>query len=135
MRIIPTRIHGVLDYLVGAILIAAPWLFHFNYGGAETWVPVVLGAAAIGYSLATDYELGVLRLIPMSTHLMLDMASGVVLLVSPWLFGFHDRIWLPHVIVGLIEIVTPLMTQRVPTDLYASRAGRTTRTRPSGAHG
>jgi SPW repeat len=135
MRMIPTRVHGVLDYVVGALLIAAPWLFDFHYGGAETWVPVVLGAGAILYSLCTDYELGVLRLIPMSTHLMLDMASGVVLALSPWLFGFHDRVWVPHVIVGLIEIVTPLMTQRVPSDLHSSRTGHTTRTRPSGAHG
>jgi hypothetical protein len=36
MRMIPTRVHGVLDYLVGALLVAAPWLFDFNRGGAET---------------------------------------------------------------------------------------------------
>src|SRR4051812_47089567 len=88
MRVIPTRVHGVLDYVVGALLIAAPWLFHFNEGGAETWVPVVLGAGAILYSLCTDYELGLLRLIPMATHLMLDLGSGVLLALSPWLFGF-----------------------------------------------
>src|SRR4051794_24660598 len=99
MRVIPTRVHGVLDYVVGALLIAAPWLFHFNYGGAETWVPVVLGAGAILYSLCTDYELGILRLIPMPAHLMLDLGSGVLLALSPWLFGFHERVWAPHVVV------------------------------------
>ena len=135
MRVIPTRVHGVLDYLVGALLIAAPWLFQFNDGGAETWVPVVLGASAIVYSLCTDYELGVLRLIPMSTHLMLDVGSGVLLALSPWLFGFHEEVWAPHVLVGLIEIGTALMTQRAPSDLYRSGAGGTRRTRPSGAHG
>jgi hypothetical protein len=135
MRVIPTRVHGVLDYLVGSLLIAAPWLFDFNYGGAETWVPVVLGAGAILYSLCTDYEMGVLRLIPVPTHLMLDLGSGVLLALSPWLFGFHDRVWVPHVIVGLVEIGTALMTQRVPSDLHHSRAGDTTRPRTSGAHG
>lgn len=135
MRVLPTRVHGVLDYIVGIILIAAPWIFNFNRGGAETWVPVVLGAAAIIYSLCTDYELGVLRLIPMPTHLMLDLMSGVLLAVSPWLFGFHDLVWAPHLIVGLFEIGASLMTQRVPRDLYASDVGGVARPRPSGAHG
>ncbi len=116
MQVISTRVHGMLDYLVGALLIAAPWLFGFADGGAETWVPVVLGAGAILYSLFTDYELGMVRSIPMPTHLMLDLGSGVLLAVSPWLFGFADRVWEPHLIVGLIEIGTALMTRRVPAD-------------------
>jgi hypothetical protein len=121
MQLIPTRIHGMLDYLVGALLVAAPWLFDFNRGGAETWVPVVLGVGAILYSLFTDYELGVVRTIPMPTHLALDVGSGILLALSPWLFGFADRVWQPHLIVGLIEIVTPLMTRRVPSDGHQRR--------------
>ena len=46
MRFIPTRIHGMMDYAMGLLLIAAPWLFRFNRGGAETWVPVILGIGA-----------------------------------------------------------------------------------------
>jgi hypothetical protein len=30
MRFIPTRYHAPLDYIVGAVLIAAPWLFSFS---------------------------------------------------------------------------------------------------------
>lgn len=44
MRFIPTRVHGMLDYLIGILLIAAPWLFDFDRGGMETWIPVILGA-------------------------------------------------------------------------------------------
>lgn len=36
MRFIPTRTHGLLDYVVGLLLIAAPWVFNFAQGGAET---------------------------------------------------------------------------------------------------
>ncbi len=116
MQVIPTRIHGMMDYLVGALLIAAPWLFDFNRGGAETWVPVLLGLSVILYSLFTDYELGAVRRIPMPTHLALDLGGGVLLAVSPWLFGFSEYVWEPHLIVGLIEIGTALMTRRVPAD-------------------
>jgi hypothetical protein len=134
MRVIPTRTHGVLDYVVGVLLIIAPWLFNFNRGGAETWIPVVLGAGALLYSFCTDYELGVMRLIPMPTHQTLDLLSGILLAVSPWLFGFSDLVWAPHLVVGLFEIGASLMTQRVPSDVDASRAG-ISRSRVSGAHG
>ena len=115
MRFIPTRVHGYLDYIVGALLIAAPWLFDFADGGAETWIPVVLGAGAILYSLITDYEMGVSRKISMRTHLMLDLMSGILLATSPWLFGFADYVWGPHLILGLFEIGAALMTKREPS--------------------
>jgi hypothetical protein len=133
MRVIPTRVHGMLDYLVGALLIAAPWLFDFNRGGAETWVPVILGASAILYSLFTDYELGAVRRIPMPTHLMLDLGSGLLLAASPWLFGFSDYVWAPHLIVGLIEIGTSLITRPVPADGHRSHHGTAAHGRTSGA--
>ncbi len=122
MRFIPTRIHGILDYLMGALLILAPWLFDFSDAGAGTWLPVILGAGVIAYSLLTDYELGVLRQIPMSVHLMLDLGGGILLAVSPWIFGFADEVSVPHLVFGLLEIGAALMTKTVPED---ERRGRT----------
>jgi len=114
MRFIPTRIHGMMDYAMGLLLIAAPWIFRFNRGGAETWVPVILGIGAIGYSMLTRYELGAYPLIDMPIHLMLDGGSGLFLAASPWLFGFADFVWIPHVVFGLLEVGASLMTQTQP---------------------
>lgn len=126
MRFIPTRVHGYLDYIVGALLIASPWLFDFAAGGAETWIPVALGAAALIYSLITDYELGASKTISMRTHLTLDLLSGILLAASPWLFGFADYVWGPHLILGLFEIAAALMTRREPS--YRHAGHRTTAT-------
>ncbi|HEU5147368.1 MAG TPA: hypothetical protein VFT90_11665 [Chryseosolibacter sp.] len=114
MRFLPTRVHGVLDYLVGILLIASPWVFDFARGGAENWVPVVLGAGAILYSMMTDYELGLSKNISMSTHLTLDLLNGIVLAISPWLFGFAEYVYLPHLILGILEIGVSLMTVKTP---------------------
>ena len=116
MRFIPTRVHGVLDYLMGLLLIAAPWLFGFADAENEAarWIPVILGAGVILYSLMTRYELGVARIIPMSTHLALDVIGGIFLAASPWLFGFADEIWWPHLVFGLLEIGAGLMTETTP---------------------
>ena len=110
MRIIPTRVHGMIDYGFGVLLIIAPFLLGFATGGAEQWVPTILGIAIIGMSLMTDYELSLARVIPMPMHLSVDVLGGIVLAASPWLFGFSGRVYLPHLILGLVEIGTALMT-------------------------
>jgi hypothetical protein len=114
VRFIPTRIHGILDYLMGIVLIALPWVLGLNEGGLQTWLPVVLGAGVIVYSLLTDYELGVVKTIPMPVHLGLDIAGGLLLAVSPWLFRFADEARVPYVVLGLFEVVAALVTQTVP---------------------
>jgi hypothetical protein len=114
MKFIPTKVHGVLDYLSGVLFIASPWLFGFADSGAAQWVPVVLGVMALIYSVFTDYEAGLIKQLPMPVHLTMDVLSGVVLAASPWLFGFADKVYLPHVIFGLFEIGAGLLTQRKP---------------------
>jgi hypothetical protein len=125
MRFLPTRLHGTLDYGVGLLLILSPYLLGFADGGAAQLVPQILGAAAIVYSLLTDYELGAVRMIPMPMHLLLDVASGALLLVSPWLFGFADRVVWPHVIFGVLEIGAGLMTRTQPESAAAAVQART----------
>lgn len=114
VRFIPTNVHGVIDYVVGVVLIAAPWLFGFYAGGAESVVPLVLGAVVILYSLFTDYEAGMVRTIPVPVHLALDGVVGLVLLLSPWLFGFAALVLYPHLVVGMLVIVAALTTKTEP---------------------
>ena len=130
MRFIPTKFHAPLDYIVGAALIAAPWILQFSEHTAATIVPVVLGIGLIAYSLFTNYELGVWKVAPMAVHNLIDIAAGTVLAASPWIFGFADEtanVWLPHVIVGAAAIFLGLTTvQRGGYSYSKSAAARTT---------
>src|SRR5215469_415552 len=103
MRFLPTRVHGVLDYLVGIALIAAPNIFQFsNAGGAAVWLPRILGVGLIVYSVFTNYEWGIIKVLPMSYHLVVDFVASVLLATSPFLFGFINQsvnTWLPHIAV------------------------------------
>ena len=115
---IPTFVHGVADYLGAAALLLAPNLFGFaDVGGAAVWVPRVVGLVVLLQSLATRYELGVLKVLPMRAHLMNDYVASLFLAASPWLFGFHrqpSNVWLPHVVVGVAVFVLTLLTQTEP---------------------
>lgn len=108
--IIPPRIHGVLDYLVGALLIALPWLFGVDGGGGRTLIPVLLGAGTIVYSLFTDYQLGLVRRIPLRVHLGLDAAAGLFLIAAPFLFSFARDVMDPYLAIGVLEVVAAVAT-------------------------
>ena len=111
MKIITTKAHGILDYLMGALLIIAPWIFDFARDGAETWIPVVLGVGTVSYSLLTKYEYSIFKSIPMKTHLNLDLLSGIFLAASPWVFGFNDYVYLSHLVLGIVGILASLLTE------------------------
>ncbi len=104
----------MLDYLVSVLLIASPWILGFADHSTATWIPVILGIMSTVYSLITRYELGAAKILPMQTHLWLDLASGLFLAASPWLFGFADRVYAPHVIFGIFEVMASLMTRTSP---------------------
>jgi hypothetical protein len=114
MRFISTSTHGVLDYVVGVLLIVAPWLLNFASNGVETVVPVLLGIVVIIYSLFTNYERGLVHSISMKTHLWLDGILGLFLAVSPWLLNYEHIVYWPHLIVGILMMGVALMTKTVP---------------------
>lgn len=115
MKMISTRTHGMLDYTMGILLIISPWLFNFAaVSGAAVWVPLILGIGVILYSLFTNYEYGVVRVLTMRTHLWLDGLGGAILALSPWIFGFAEFVFLPHLLLGIAEIGAAMMTQTVP---------------------
>jgi hypothetical protein len=66
----------------------------------------------------TNYELGVVKTLSMKTHLTLDIMSGIFLAASPWIFGFADTVYMPHLIFGILEIGASLMTKTQPEGNY-----------------
>lgn len=114
MKIIDTRTHGYMDYIMGIFLLASPSLFSLERYAMESTVFYMIGTITLIYSLFTDYELGLLKIIPMRGHLILDIISGIFLVASPWLLDFSHTVYKPHLILGLIEIAVALMTRSKP---------------------
>jgi hypothetical protein len=76
----------------------------------------------LGMSAFTAYEAGIVRSIPMSGHLAADAVLGIIMAASPWLFGFADVVYLPHLILGLGELGAAVMTQTTPGHRLARTA-------------
>jgi len=122
VRFVPTRLHGVADWLLGALLVALPFVLGLDRGAPEGWLPIALGATGLIVTFFTDHELGVVRKIPMPIHLLVDGMAGALLAASPWLLGFSDRVWIPHLVLGLTEFVAAFVTRLQPADRMTSDA-------------
>ncbi|MCE7073056.1 MULTISPECIES: SPW repeat protein [Dyadobacter] len=112
MKMISTKLHSIIDYSTSILFIAMPWIVGFNEVPAATWVLIAVGAMSITMSLFTDYEGGMVRSLPMHVHLNVDVVTGLLLAASPWILGFADQVYLPHVILGLFETTAGLLTSR-----------------------
>lgn len=117
-QFIPTKVHGILDYIVAVALFFAPMIFGFSQvGGAAVIIPMVLGVGLFLYSLFTKYEWGLVKVLGMPYHLVFDVVASVFLAASPFLFGFANQplnVWLPHVIVGITVIIVVIFSKPQP---------------------
>lgn len=113
MTMISSRVHGAWDYIIGTILIVGPYFLHELKGGGdiETAVPVTIGILIFVYSLFTNYELGLFRLLPMAVHNVLDIIAGAVLAASPWLFGFYGYSYWAHLSLGILVILVAAISE------------------------
>jgi hypothetical protein len=118
LQFIPTKVHGALDYIVAIALLFAPMIFGFKeVGGAAVAIPMVLGAGLLLYSILTNYEWGVFKVINMRYHLIIDTIAASLLALSPFLFGFSDEApnaWLPHIVVGITVLIVVLCSKTAP---------------------
>jgi hypothetical protein len=91
MKPLTAQPHGVLDYLVGLLLLISPWLLQFDDVSSTARITMVtLGIIVLGLSLVTDYPLGVIKIVPFRVHGIIETIGALFLLVSPWLLGFSE---------------------------------------------
>jgi hypothetical protein len=110
MKRISPRIHALLDYVAAGFLLIVPWLLPFP---DETTARMSLAAGSIlaVYSLMTDYDIAVLRFVPMPVHRALDLLLGVLLLFSPIHFATTGYAAAVFITVGLLLLALSFLTR------------------------
>jgi hypothetical protein len=128
---IPLRVHAMFEPVVAIVLIAAPWIFGFDDVGSATAVSIAVGAIMLISGMSTRWRLSLVKLIPLRTHFLTDLALGAVLIVAPFVFGDSDRGDATRflVIMGVLELLTALSTR---WDLREEVAPRSTATATGG---
>lgn len=83
---ISPRLHGVIDYLAVPLLLAAGPLLGLKGLPAET--TSTLAGIVLVVAAFTAYPLGLVKMIPMKAHLVIDAVLGIGLIASPYVLHF-----------------------------------------------
>jgi hypothetical protein len=112
---IPPLVHGVLDYVLAGVLIAAPFLLSFDED-APTVLAIVAGLGALLLAAFTAWKTGIVKSIPVHAHAILDYLLCILLIVSPFLFGFNDDDTASafFVVLGIAGLLLTVATRFTP---------------------
>jgi len=139
----PAFLHGIVEYVGGALFIALPLLLGYD-DGAATAVSIVIGVVLIGVAASTDWGLSLNNQIPKPAHFAVDWILAGVLIASPFLFGFSDESTPTAIFIaaGVLHILLTIGTRfgaktdterRARAKSSSSKVRATADDRPSGA--
>ena len=112
-----TATHGVIDYVTAGALFALPSLLGFS-PRLSTAVRMI-GMKKLAIAALTQHELGIYKLIPMKTHLMLDVMTGAALCALPFMLEDEEdpkAASAALVTMGLMEIAYAPLTETRPRE-------------------
>ena len=104
MKIISSKVHGLLDYATVVFLLLAPTIFQME--GTLCTFTYVLAGVHFALTALTDFEVGLLKVIPFRIHGLLEVVVSIALAgVGLWFrnsgndLGFYFYIGLAIVIM------------------------------------
>jgi hypothetical protein len=127
---ISTRTHAFLDFATAGFAMAFPRAL----GASARFTNIVTTVALtkICYALLTKHELGVFKVLPMKTHLVLDTIGGAALCALPFMIDEDENCEVTACAVGLglFDIAAAPITEtdyepRVERFSFEERSNRT----------
>jgi hypothetical protein len=110
---LPVLVHGVLEYVVGALFIAAPFLFGFSASAAPTAAAVVVGLLLLAFTATSALPTGLVRSISLGVHVTVDLVLAVLLVALPFILGFTSEAapTALFIVVGVAHLLVTIATR------------------------
>jgi VIT1/CCC1 family predicted Fe2+/Mn2+ transporter len=105
-------LHGLVEYVAGALFIAAPFVFGFD-SGAATALSIVLGVLVLVVAASTQAPTGLAKVVAVEIHAVVDLALAVLLIAAPFLFGFRDETAPTafFIVLGVVHLLLTIATR------------------------
>lgn len=79
MKFLSPKVHGIIDYLVVVFLLCSPTLF--GLAGRIVTFTYVLAGVHLLLTILTNYEVGLVKLLPFPLHGLIELIVGVALVI------------------------------------------------------
>ena len=108
------KLGDLANLILGMILFFSPWLFGLS-AGAQWQTASIIGIFVAVSSIAALAAFAV-------WEEWLNLIAGLALIVSPWLLGFDQQVWIPHVVIGAVLVLLAIFSHTIPG--YERRSAR-----------
>ena len=88
---IPRVVHGLFEYAVGVLLIAAPFLLGYDDLNMPLGVSIATGVIILVLASITQGPTGLVQQLPVSAHVTFDFLLAIFLIAAPFILGFGDE--------------------------------------------
>lgn len=114
MKIISSKVHGILDYIVVVFLLASPTIFKME--GMLATFTYALGCIHFLLTILTNFELGIIKLIPFRIHGLIEIIVAVALVaVAFWFYSQGSTLgFYFYFVVALLILVVFVLTNFTP---------------------
>jgi hypothetical protein len=111
---VPAFVHGIVEYAAAILFIAAPFIFDFSED-APTALSLVVGVLLLVVGASTHWRTGLIDSIGVHAHAMFDFAVAVVLIASPFIFGYSDDGTAAafFIVLGVVHLLLTIATRFV----------------------
>lgn len=116
-----SKIHGIIDYLVVAFLWLAPSIF--NLPEITSTFTYILGGVHLTLTILTNFEMGVIKIIPLKIHGWIELIVSVTLIIVAFLLGKEEGTLARNFYIGfaiavfLTWLITDYKTNKAKTQM------------------
>ena len=110
MKFISPRIHAILDYVVVAAFLAGPSVLGFT--GLPAQISHTLAGVHLLLTLCTAFPGGLVKLVPLYVHAIVEFIVAIVLIPLPWALDFaaEPAVRYFYIGAGVVIILAWLLT-------------------------
>lgn len=109
--------HGLVEYLLGAVFIASPFVLGFD-ATAATAIGIAGGVAFILLAATASTGPALAGMVPVGMHVLFDVVFAGFLIASPFLLGFSGEAAPTALFIaaGVLHLLVTIGTRFVPPE-------------------
>ena len=119
---IPRFVHGLIEYVAAAALVAAPFVLSFD-AGAATAASLIAGVLVLIVVACSEGPTSLVNQIPMPVHFTLDWLLALALIALPFVAAFSDETnpTVFFLALGVFHLLVTIGTRFRPRDAEPGR--------------
>jgi len=114
---LPAAVHGLVEYAAAVLFIVAPFVFAFDDNVAVA-ACIVTGLLILAVTATSQLPTGLVKGIPPTVHLTIDLVVAALLVAAAFLLGFREEggATALFITMGVLHLLLTIATRFTPAD-------------------